>query len=88
MVTASRMQTMVQICKKNAYISTELFFSSSFLLLGLSASKAPGEGPSVVKIGRTKCSIPFVRRTDEGPRLVLQCGVESRVVLKDSAFKL
>ena len=42
MVTASRIQDMVHIRKKDAYVTTVKF---SFLLLGLSASRAPAEGP-------------------------------------------
>ena len=48
MVTASRMQNMVQIHKKNVYFVTRkcfLLFLLFLLLLGLSASRAPSEGP-------------------------------------------
>ena len=40
MVTASRIQNMVQMCKKAA-----ISICFTFLLLGLSASRAPAQGP-------------------------------------------
>ena len=43
MVTASRMQDMVQILKENNYFMAECFLY--FLLLQLSLSRAPAEGP-------------------------------------------
>ena len=45
MYTVSRTQNMVQIRKKHAYFVTICFRYFSFLLLGLSASRAPAEGP-------------------------------------------
>ena len=47
MVTASGMQNMVQHRKENTYFVTNNFFCLLFLLLGLSTSSAPVEGPSV-----------------------------------------
>ena len=44
MVTASSMQKMVQICQKNSDFVTNKCFRY-FLFLGLSASRAPAEGP-------------------------------------------
>ena len=44
MLTASRMQNMVQSVRKT-FISRPLFLYYGFLLLGLSASRSPAEGP-------------------------------------------
>ena len=46
MYTVSRMQNIVQIRTENTYFMTkQLLYFSKFLLLGLSASRAPAEGP-------------------------------------------
>ena len=45
MVTASLMQIMVQICKKNIHFVTKLIFQNvGKVLLGLSASRSPTVG--------------------------------------------
>ena len=50
MFTASLMQNMVQIRKKNMYFATKLLFGIlEKVLLGLSASRAPTVGPSFIR---------------------------------------
>ena len=50
MYTASRMQNIVHIRKKNYYFGTVIFLINILLLLGLSASRAPCGGAVVIDI--------------------------------------